>query len=1041
MLSRIVGLSLQYRGSVVALALLLSIYGVYLARQSKLDVFPDFVPPQVTVQAESPGFSAEEVEALVTRPIENAMNGVIGLQSLRSESIQGLSIVTANFEENVSVILARQLLGEKLAALAGQLPAGVKPPKMTPLTSATMDLLKIGLQSTHLSPRQLRTFADWTLVPRLLAVPGVAKASVFGGEVRQFQVQVIPERLVLFNLSLANVVASVRAATGIRAAGFIETAQQRITVQSLGQTLTTEELGEMIIAQPAGSNAVAGASLRLRDIARVIEGAEPKFGDALIQGGEGVLLTMSSQFGANTLDTTRAVEAALDEMRPLLKTEGIALWPRLHRPATFIENALKHMRRSLLWGAVFVAAVLFLFLFNFRTALISLAAIPLSLLGPIILLSHWGVTLNMMSLGGLLIAIGEVVDDAIIDVENIFRRLGETSEEISFSEKFGIVLSSSLEVRSAVVYATFIVVLVFLPVLMLSGLQGSFFKPLAMAYVLAIITSLLVALTVTPALCLWLLKPGARAQNGPRWISGLKRFYVRAVTRFLRFPVLLGGLALLLCAGAILSLRWLGMEFLPEFREGHFVAQLSMAPGISLPEMKRLGGAISRDLLANPKIATVEEQIGRAEAGEDPWGPNRSEFHIELRANLGSAESEAQEEIRATLESYPGVRSEVLTFLGDRISESISGETAQVVINIFGEDLEELDARAVEIADILHKIPGHADVRARALPGSPRLQVKLKPVRLREFGFTSAEVLDSIETAIQGTSVAQVFSGETRTDVVVTLEPSSRNDPEDIGNLWMQNANGLRVPLRELAEIDLTEARGSILHDGGRRRQTVTCNVTGRDVGSFSAEVKRQCNTQLHLPKGYYLAFGGVAEQQQDAIKQLLTSSGIAAFGIILLLSIVLKSTANLIIVSANLPFALAGSIVALWITSGSLSLGALVGFVTVFGITLRNSIMLISHVDFLITKEGASWTADTMVRAASERLVPILMTALVAALGLLPLAVSGNKPGQEIESPMAIVILGGLASSTILNLLLMPSLLWRFGKFTKPSAPIVRQH
>ncbi len=1034
MLQSLVHFSLKYRRTVVALACLLLAYGVHIATQSRLDVFPNFVPPQVTVQTEAPGLAPEQVEVLVTRPVETAITGLGSQESLRSESIQGLSIVTMVFEEGTDVFRARQMLSEKLGELGSQLPAGVKPPKMSPLTSSTMDLLKIGLVSDKLSPMELRTFADWTLKPRMLAVSGVAKCSAFGGEVRQIQIQVQEERLVAHSLAVSDVLNAARLATGVRGAGFIETPNQRIVLQTEGQSLSAEMFCEVALA-----NSTNGSVIRLKDVARVVEGAEPKFGDCLIQGRAGVLLTMSSQYGANTLEVTHALEAALDEMRPVFDQEGIKIYPRLHRPATFIETALVNIRHSLWLGSILVAVVLFLFLGHFRTAFISLTAIPLSLLAAVIVLDRLGVTLNTVTLGGLAIAIGEVVDDAIIDVENIFRRLKENQVLTAPRPAFAVVLEASLEVRSAVVFATFIVAMVFLPVLTLTGLQGSFFAPLALSYLLAIFASLGVALTLTPALSLLFFARGVRESREPRLQSWLKTNYRHVLGFVMRSPKTMVAIVALVCVGAVTRLPFLGGEFLPEFREGHFVLQVNTAPGTSLPEMLRLGARISEALLADERIATVEQQVGRAEQGEDPWGPHRCEFHVDLKPLSGEEEEKMVGAIRDILARFPGIQSEVMTFLGDRIGETITGETAPVVVNVFGDDLDILDAKAQQVAAVLRGVPGAEDVQIKSPPGSPRVAVRLRPERLLPLGFRPAEVLDAVQTAFQGTVVAQTYRGNQVADVAVILEEAARRDPEGVERLLLRNTQGLRVPLSEVADVFATSGRHSILHDGGRRRQTITCNPSGRDVASFVAEARREIEGKVKLPHGTYVSFGGAAEAASTARQQLLTHSAIAAVGIVLLLAVVLRRTRNVLLVLANVPFALVGGVMAVWLAGvfgeageGGLNLGSLVGFVTLFGITMRNSIMLISHYEHLVQSEGASWNAETATRGAAERLVPILMTALVTGLGLLPLALGSGEAGREIEGPMAIVILGGLVTSTLLNLLLLPTLALRHGEFTK---------
>jgi CzcA family heavy metal efflux pump len=1033
MLRRLVEISLGSRGVVITLAVGFICYGLFVTTHAKLDVFPEFVQPQATVQTEAPGLAPEQVEALVTRPVENALNGAGNLDSIRSESIQGLSVVTAVFKEGTDIHIARQMLTERLAQLGGELPAGVQSPKMEPLTSSTMDLLKFGLTSEKISPMALRTFADWTVRPRLLSVPGVAATKVFGGEVRQMQIQIKPDRLLAFGISVQDVSSAASAATGVRGAGFVETAAQRLVLQTEGQSLTAELLGEVVVTQRDGR------SVRLKDVANVIEGGEPKFGDALINGKPGVLVTTASQYGANTLEVTRAVEAALEDLKSAFAAEGIEYTPALHRPATFIEIALRNMKTSLLLGAVLVAVVLILFLLDLRTALISFTAIPLSLLAAVVVLDHFGVTLNTMTLGGLAAVLGVVVDDAIITVENILRRLRENLTLTPPRPLFGVVLDATLEVRNSVVYATFVVAMVFVPVLTMSGLQGKFFAPLGVAFILANLASLLVALTVTPALCFALLSR-SKPHEEPVYLRKLKSFHRRALEKISNRPTTIVAVALVAFIAALATLPFFGGEFLPDFREGHFVIGITMAPGTSLPEMKRLGTQISAELLKIPQVKSVEEQIGRAEGGEDTWGSHRGEMHVELKPTAGEDQEKVQDAIRDTLAKFPGLQTEVLTFLGDRIGETISGETAQVVVNIFGDDLDVLDEKANEVTAALNKVSGAADVQVSAPPGAPRVMIKLRPDRLTQFGFRPLEVLEAVRTAYQGDVVAQTYEGEKVFDVAVVLEPSARQQPESIGDLLISNAQGARMPLKQLADVFLTTGRYAILHDGARRRQTITCNPAGRDVASFVADAQKQIEAQVKFPAGVYAEFSGAAEEQKQAQTELLLHSLAAAAGIILLLAIVFRKASHLLLVLANLPFALVGGVLAIFLVGyfgegqGSLSLGTLVGFVTLFGITMRNSIMMISHFEHLVNVEKLPWGIETALRGASERLIPILMTALVTALGLLPLALGSGEAGREIEGPMAIVILGGLVTSTALNLLVLPTLALRFGNFRNVS-------
>jgi CzcA family heavy metal efflux pump len=1037
-LRAILELALRRHGIVIVLASALAVYGVWSTSRAEFDVFPEFVPPQVVVQTESPGLAPEQVERLVTVPIESAVSGLLSLETLRSESAQGLSVVTVNFREGTDAFVARQQLAESLAELTARLPAGVRAPTVSPLTSSTMDVLKIGLVSQRLSPMELRSLAEWTLRPRLLMVPGVARANVFGGEVRELQVRVRPERLRAYRVGLLDLVRAASGGTGVRGGGFVDTPGQRIVVESRGEVGSAAELGGALVT------AGVGVPVRLEDLADVREAAAPAFGDALVQGEPGVLVTLSSQFGANTLDVTHGLEAALADLAPGLEAAGVRVYPAMHRPANFIESALRNLRFSVLLGSGLVAVVLIAFLRDLRSALISLTAIPLSLLTAVIVLDRLGISLNTMTLGGLAIAIGEVVDDAIVDVENIVRRLRENAGVGHPRPAWIVVRDASLEVRGAVVYATLAVGIVFLPLLGLSGLQGRFFAPLAQAYLLAVLASLGVALTVTPALSLALLGSRPPTQDEPRLQTMLKARYAR-VLEWSRShaSVLIAAIAVLLL-GSLALIPRLGGEFLPAFRERHLVLQVTASPGTSLVEMRRVGTIISRALLALPAVSTVEQQLGRAEQGEDTWGPHRSEFHVELRDVSARQEEEATDAIRALLAAIPGVQTEVLTFLGDRISETISGETASVVVNVFGEDLDLLDAKAREIAAVLESIPGAVDVTARSTEAAPRVAVTVDPERAARFGFRVDELLDQVQVAYAGALVGQTHRGSQTIDVRVILDADLRTEPQAVGALLVSNARGEAIPLATLAEVSIGEGRDTISHEGGRRRQTVTCNVRDRDVASFVDEVESTVRAKVSLPPASYLIVGGIAEARQRAEREILLHAGFGLMGVILLLATAAGHWRNLLLLLANVPLAAIGGIMALAIQAGlsrgssGLSLGALVGFVTLLGITLRNSIMLLSHLQHLVEHEGAPWGWETAARGASERLAPILMTALVTGLGLLPLALASGRPGGEIDGPMATVILGGLVSSTALNLLVLPVACARFGRFVAAGEDLV---
>jgi CzcA family heavy metal efflux pump len=1002
--------------AVAALALLL--YGSIVLSRAKFDVFPDFVPAQSQVQTEAPGLSAEQVEALVTRPVEQAISGAQGVVAVRSDSVPGLSIVDVVFAEGSNPYRARQAVVEALSEVSG-LPGGVKAPKVQPLTSSTMDLLKVGFTSSRLSPLELRDLVQWTVRPRLMSVPGMARATVYGGQLRRIEVRVRPDDLASRGLGFSDVTAAVRQATGVSGGGFIDTPQQRVLVEPRGQALTAAEVAEGQILKRDG------APVRIGDVADVLDAAAPDVGDALIMGQPGVLLSMSSQYGANTQETTKAVEGALAELTPALQRMGVTVHPGLHRPANFIDTALKGIGEDLLIGAALIALVLFLFMRDPRTVLVSFVSIPLSLLAAVIVLSAMGWTINTMTLGGLAVALGVVVDDAVIDVENIVRRLraargGETPPA-------EVVLAAALEVRAPVIYATFVLALVLLPVLLLHGLQGSFFRPLAAAFIIAILASLLVAILVTPPLALLLLSR-ARLPQEPGLLTRAKSWHQAVLARICEIPVLALGASAAALVIAVAAFFLFNNELLPQFREGHFVLQVSGPPGTSLEVMRGYGRNISRELLATPGIATVEQQIGRSEGGEDPWSTERSEFHLELKPNLSAREQDRiQAHIHEILDGYPGMQTEVLTFLGDRIGESLTGETAALAISIFGEDLEVLDRTAGQIEAVLKDVPDAEDVQIQVPPTAPTVRADLDFPRLAQHGLSAADVLDSVQTAYEGSAAAQVFRDNRAIDIAVTAPPGLRQDPEAVGELLLRAPDGSAVPLKDVARVYLADSRTNISHEGGLRRQVVTANPAPAKAARFTRAARQAIASKVKLPPGVYLAYAGTAAGTAAAQRELAFNVLIAAAGVIALLLIAFGGGREAALILGAAPFALLGGVIAVALTGASLSLGSLVGFVTLFGVAARNAILLVAHTRHLVTQEAHDWSLATVLQATRERVTPILMTALVTALGLLPLALQTGQAGREIQGPMAIVILGGLASSTVMSLLLLPALIWRF--------------
>jgi CzcA family heavy metal efflux pump len=1020
MMRALVALCVRHHGSVTALTVLALVLGSWGALHSSLDVFPEFVPSQVEIQTEAPGFAPQQVEELITKRIENAVNGAAGLATLRSESIPGLSVVSISFTRDIDVHVARQGISERLSELGSSLPAGVGTPKLSPLVSSTMDLLKIGLLSDKVDAYTLRDVADWVIKPRMLTVPGVAHVIVFGGDVREIHILPDMAKLASYNITLAEVADAARAALPLRGAGFVDLAAQRVLIKSPTPQPDVAALGAAVIA-------VRGSTpILLRDVADVRVAPALRSGDALIMGKPGVMLSLASQYGANTLTVTLAVERALADLAPALKAQGIVVYPALHRPANFIERALGNLEESLTLAAVLILAVLYLFMRDVRAALIAFSAIPLSLLAAVAVLDHLGLTLNTMTLGGFAVALGVLVDDAIIGIENILRRLRENGRLSSPQPRLEVIREASLEVRGPVIYATVVVIVVFLPELLASSVQGRFVGPLALAFILAVSASLLVAMTATPALCALLLRAhDARAEA--RWLQILKSWQRRSVQR-VGAHLKLTALALIalvtLAAGA---LPFLGGTFMPDFREGHFVLQVSSAiTGTSLDEMLSLGRRVSADVLALPYVETIEQQVGRAELGEDTWGPHRSEFHVELKRDATVDQASAQEALRGILEDYPGVQSEVVTFLGDRISESLSGESAQVAIKIFGDDLDQLDATAEKLVAALSKIKGIVDLQFKRQSGTPSIAIQLMPPALAATGLKVQDVLDTIETAYAGANVGQTFRGTRTVDVEVLLPDALRHQPAEIARLMIASPLG-PVPLSQVARVEVTNDRYSIEHDGGQRRVSVTFNVTGASLQSVVNEAQHTIAASVALPDGVYLEYTGAAEAERQTRNELTLYSLLALALILMILFVAFRWRVNSYLVLANLPFSLIGSVLAIAVTGVGISLGTVVGLVTVFGVSARNAILQLAHYEHLVAVEGAAWGPEVVLRGANERLIPIVMTAAVTALGLAPLALGLSRPGQEIEGPMAVTVLGGLLSSTLLNLVVLPAMALRY--------------
>ncbi len=1014
----LVATSLRLRVLVLAASIVLIVVGVRVARRAPLDVFPEFAPPLVEIQTEAPGLSTEEVESLISVPLENALNGLSWLKVMRSKSVLGLSSVVLIFQEGTDILRARQLVAERLAVEAPRLPAVARPPVILQPLSSTSRAMKIGVKSDTLSQMDLTILAKWVIRPRLMSVSGVANVAIWGQRDKQFQVLVDPERLRAHGVSLDAVLKATTDAASVGAGGFLDTPNQRVSIRHRAAISTPEDLAESVVAFRGG------APLLLGDLTDVVIGHPAPIGDAVIDDGPGLLLIVEKQPWGNTLDVTKGVEKALEDLKPGLA--GVSLDPTIFRPATFIQRSLENLARAMYVGCGLVVVILIAFLFDWRTALISLTAIPLSLMAAILTITALGATVNTMVLAGLVIAVGEVVDDAIIDVENIVRRLRLNRASPRPRAAFDVVLDASLEVRSAVVFATLIVILVFLPVFFLDGLSGSFFRPLALAYVLAVLASLGVALTVTPALSLMLL-PGATDRRSDAPLTRLLRAPYRAV---LPFFVKRPALAVVVLCGAFgwtaFALRGLGEEFLPNFRETDFLMHWVEKPGTSLDAMRRITVRASRDLRQVPGVRNFGSHIGRAEVADEVVGPNFTELWISIDDQVDYDTTVAK--VQHVVDNYPGLYRDLLTYLKERIKEVLTGAGATIVVRTYGPDLAVLRAKAQEIGKVMGEVPGVVNLKVEPQVLVSQLDVRLRPEAAARYGLTPGDVRRAATTLVKGSKVGELYEQQKIFDVVVWGVPKVRDDISALRDLLVETAQGTHVPLGDVADLEVVPAPNEIKREGASRRIDVTCNVSGRDLGGVAREVEEKVRA-LSFPQEYHPEFLGEYAAREESRRRLLALAAFSLIGILLVLHADFGSARLTALVALTLPFALIGGVAGAVMTGGVLSLGSLVGFVTVLGIAARNGIMLVSHFRHLEEQEGEPFGLDLVIRGSVERLAPILMTALATALALVPLVLAGNKPGHEIEHPMAVVILGGLVTSTLLNLFLLPALYLALGR------------
>ena len=1025
----IVSRSLRYRWLVVFGAAALLIFGFLQTRDAETDVFPEFAPPIIEVQTLATGNSSTEVEELITIPIEDALNGVEGLDEMRSYSVEQVSSIKMYFKRGTDRNQARQLIQERLAGVTSQLPQWASPPFMMPALSSTSRILKIGLTSDEVSPLDMSAIAYWKIRQRLTRVPGVAQVLIYGERLKQRHVQVNPRELAENGITLNQVMQTTSNAldAGVLAfeeaftvgqGGFVESNGQRMNVRNLQPIVSEQELADIPLER------IDGRSMRLGDVAHVVEDTMPLWGDAGIGGQEGIMLIVQKVPGANTLEVTKGVEEAMDQMKPGLP--GIEVHDGLFRPATFIDMALDNLMEAMLLGILLVVLILSAFLFEWRTAFISLTAIPLSLMSALLILEMTGTVINVMILAGLVVAIGVVVDDAIIDVENIVRRLRQARAEGRDVSTFKVVLDASVEVRSTIIYATLIDVTAIVPVFFLSGLSGSFFQPLVLAYGLAVLASMVVAATVTPALCYLMVSRGHRQKESPL-ARVLKVWYGAALARVMRrpHPAILTAAATI--AAGLLVFPTLGQSLLPNFKENDLITYWATKPGTSLEETMRISNKGCRDYLREiPAVEKCSSHAGQALLGDEIHGVNFDEQWVSLDTEKDYDESLA--DIRAVIDSYPGLYRTTQTYLRERVKEVLSGASESIVVRVFGPDTEVLTEKAEEITQRMAEVEGTVDPHVEQIEQIPQIEVEVDINAARRHGITPGHVRRQSSALIASEEVSDIFVGGKAFDVHVWTQKDFRDSVTDVENMLIDTHNGEQVPLKDIADIRIEPIANTIKHERQTRRLDAAADVAGRDLASTVADVKKHLE-DIEFPAGYHAEVLGEAPELNAAQNDLLLYGALAAVVIFLLIQAGLGSVRLALLVFLLLPMALAGAVLAAKIDTGILSLGSLVGFLTVLGIAGRNGIFMVAHFRHLEREEGVPFGPELVLQGAKDRLAPILMTAFATGLALVPLVIAGGVPGNEIEHPLAVTILGGLVTATLLNLFVLPSLYLRFGK------------
>ena len=1047
MFNHIIAWALHNRLIVLAMTVVLFIAGAYTLQRMSVDVFPEFAPPQVVVQTEAPGMAPQDVESLITYPLESAINGSPGVTSVRSKTSVGLSTITVVFASNTDIYLDRQLINERLQNVQGRLPSTAQPPVMLPVTSAVGWLLKYSLVSDTLSPEELRTYSDWEIRPRLLSLGGIASVVSIGGEVKQYQVRLDPMRMQAYRVSIEEVRQALKNANTNVPGAFVQGPGQELIVSGVGRITSLDDIRGTVITLRNG------VPITIANIANVGYGGEIKRGDAAFARKNAVIGTISKAYGADTLTTTYKVEEALAVMKKTLP-RGVSMDTQVFRQANFIETAVHNLNIALMEGALIVIAVLFLFLMNWRASFITFLSMPVSFVGGILVMSALGVGINSMTLGGLAIAIGEVVDNGIITVENVVHRLRLNRASATPQGTLQVVFDAVREITNSVVYATLIIVLIFVPIFFLGDLAGRIFSPLGVAYIASVSASLVIAVTMVPALCYLLLTKREEkrrdvgvvlqaSEDDPlthavhaqehgdqdqetRFVLWIKGHFRRVLSFSLARFWLVMGVSVAALIASLALLPFFGLSFLPEFKEGNFIVAMTTLPGTSLEESMRLGKIVREDLLKYPQVVSIDQRAGRSDLDEDAQPPNFSEFDVRLdfTKNASMPADVLLKKIRGDLADIPGVVFNVGQFIAHRMDEVQSGVRSQIAIKIYGEKLPVLYELGLQAQSIVRGVPGAVDVNLEQQISVPQVTIKIDRNKAARYGINVGEVAEDIQTALNGETASSVLEGSRTFDLTVRLEGQARNSVEAIREILvdapaLNPGENTKIPLRQVASIQVEDEPYSISRENVHRVIVLGFNVQGRDLSSVIGDTQAKVDAKLKLPPGYYIEYGGQFESQRQANRTLLGFGALSLFGALLLLYKAFGTFREALIVMFNLPLALIGGIVALFLAGANLSVAAVIGFITLFGIATRNGIILVSHYNQL--RQAGKPLEEVVMQGTLDRLVPVLMTAATAALGLVPL-MFGSPVGKELELPLAQVVLGGLFTATLLNMVVVPT-------------------